>query len=89
MPSAEVANMIPVMQRFFAAQPVKRAYLFGSCSRGEERSDSDATERKGGAADNIRLKWTKLGSRKNAREEKNEKAVPIMGQKRMMKTLSQ
>jgi hypothetical protein len=29
------------MRRFFAKQPVKRAYLFGSCSRGEETSDSD------------------------------------------------
>jgi len=33
--------MIPRMRRFFAKQPVKRAYLFGSCSRGEETSDSD------------------------------------------------
>ena len=41
MPTAEVQNMIPMMQRFFAAQPVKRAYLFGSCSRGEETEDSD------------------------------------------------
>ena len=29
------------MQRFFAKQPVNRAYLFGSCSRGEETPDSD------------------------------------------------
>ena len=29
------------MRQFFAAKPVKRAYLFGSCSRGEERADSD------------------------------------------------
>ena len=41
MPSAEVANMIPQMQHFFASQPVNRAYLFGSCSRGEETKDSD------------------------------------------------
>ena len=41
MPTAEVQNMIPTMQRFFATRPVKRAYLFGSCSRGEERNDSD------------------------------------------------
>ena len=41
MPSAEVANMIPRMQRFFASRPVNRAYLFGSCSRGEETKDSD------------------------------------------------
>jgi predicted nucleotidyltransferase len=41
MPSAEVQNMIPQMQRFFATQPVNRAYLFGSCSRGEETQNSD------------------------------------------------
>ena len=41
MPTAEVRNMIPRMQRFFATQPVNRAYLFGSCSRGEETKDSD------------------------------------------------
>lgn len=41
MPTAEVQNMIPKMQRFFAAQPVERAYLFGSCSRGEETKNSD------------------------------------------------
>lgn len=41
MPSAEVANMIPRIQHFFASQPVNRAYLFGSFSRGEETEDSD------------------------------------------------
>ena len=33
--------MIPRMRQFFAQQPVERAYLFGSCSRGEETKDSD------------------------------------------------
>ena len=37
----DVASMIPTIKRFFAKQPVKRAYLFGSCSRGEETPDSD------------------------------------------------
>ncbi|MBQ7531341.1 MAG: nucleotidyltransferase domain-containing protein [Paludibacteraceae bacterium] len=41
MPTAEVRDMIPRMQRFFAMQPVNRAYLFGSCSRGEDTPDSD------------------------------------------------
>lgn len=41
MPNVEIANMIPRMQRFFAEQPVNRAYLFGSFSRGEETPDSD------------------------------------------------
>lgn len=29
------------MQHFFEGQPVNRAYLFGSCSRGEESKHSD------------------------------------------------
>ena len=33
--------MIPTIQRYFATQPVNRAYLFGSCSRGEETKNSD------------------------------------------------
>jgi len=33
--------MIPKMQRFFSTQPVNRAYLFGSFSRGEEHAGSD------------------------------------------------
>lgn len=41
MPSQEVQNMIPKIQKFFMNQPVEQAYLFGSCSRGEERIDSD------------------------------------------------
>ena len=41
MPSQEVQDMIPKIQKFFKNQPVEQAYLFGSCSRGEERKDSD------------------------------------------------
>ena len=41
MPSAEVQKMIPQIQAYLATQPIERAYLFGSCSRGEERPDSD------------------------------------------------
>ena len=41
MPSPEVQAMIPKIQAYLATQPVERAYLFGSCSRGEERPDSD------------------------------------------------
>ena len=33
--------MIPTMREFFRAQPIKKAWLFGSCSRGEETADSD------------------------------------------------
>ena len=39
--STEITNMIQKMKRFFATQPGKRAYLFGSFSRGEEMPDSD------------------------------------------------
>ena len=41
MPSAEVQKLIPQIQAYLATQPVERAYLFGSCSRGEETKDSD------------------------------------------------
>ncbi len=41
MPSAEVQKLIPQIQEYLATQPVERAYLFGSCSRGEETPDSD------------------------------------------------
>ena len=41
MPSAEVQKMIPKIQAYLATQPIERAYLFGSCSRGEEAKDSD------------------------------------------------
>ncbi len=41
MPSPEVQAMIPKIQVYLATQPVERAYLFGSCARGEERPDSD------------------------------------------------
>ena len=41
MPSPEVQAMIPKIQAYLATQPVERAYLFGSCARGEETSDSD------------------------------------------------
>ncbi len=33
--------MIPKIQRFLGSQPVKKAWLFGSCSRGEETPGSD------------------------------------------------
>ncbi len=41
MISDKVKNMIPLVQKYFAGQPVDRAWLFGSYSRGEERTDSD------------------------------------------------
>ena len=41
MISKNVENMIPKIQQFFGSQPIKKAWLFGSCSRGEESMDSD------------------------------------------------
>ena len=34
-------NMISSIQQYLATQPVTKAWLFGSFSRGEERPDSD------------------------------------------------
>lgn len=41
MISDRIRNMIPKITEFMSGQPIKRAWLFGSCSRGEERPDSD------------------------------------------------
>lgn len=41
MVSMDVQNMIPKIQQFFVGQPIKKAWLFGSCSKGEETKDSD------------------------------------------------
>lgn len=41
MVSTKIKQIIPVIRDFLAKQPVKRAWLFGSCSRGEETSASD------------------------------------------------
>ena len=41
MLTATTQKNIPIIQNFFSGQPVKRAYLFGACSRGEETPDSD------------------------------------------------
>ncbi len=43
MVSSNVENMIPKMQEFFRAKSVKKAWLYGSCSRGEETVDSIST----------------------------------------------
>ena len=41
MISGSIQNMVPVIQDYLASQPVDKAWLFGSCSRGEEHPDSD------------------------------------------------
>ena len=35
------SNIIPTIANYFATQPVKKAWLFGSYARGEETKDSD------------------------------------------------
>lgn len=34
-------EMIPKIQKYLVGKPIKKAWLFGSYSRGEEREDSD------------------------------------------------
>ena len=41
MPNSEIQQVIPIIRDFFKNEPVERAFLFGSCSRGEETPDSD------------------------------------------------
>ena len=41
MVSKNVMDMIPKIKQFFVDKPVKKAWLFGSCSRGEETPNSD------------------------------------------------
>lgn len=41
MISKAIKNLIPTIQEFMAGQPIRRAWLFGSCSRGEESPNSD------------------------------------------------
>lgn len=41
MISEQVRSYIPKIQDFLKSQPIIRAWIFGSCSRGEEGPDSD------------------------------------------------
>lgn len=41
MLSKNVQEMIPKIQQYLANQPIEKAWLFGSCSRGEETPKSD------------------------------------------------
>lgn len=41
MLNTKITELIPRIQEYLAGQPVVRAWLFGSYSRGEERADSD------------------------------------------------
>lgn len=41
MMNENIKTLIPKIQTFLVNQPIKRAWLFGSFSRGEEKPDSD------------------------------------------------
>lgn len=41
MVNKRIKDMIPKIQNYFVNQPINKAWLFGSYSRGEERPDSD------------------------------------------------
>lgn len=41
MVSKEINSLIPKIRDFMQTQPVDKAWLFGSCSRGEETPTSD------------------------------------------------
>ena len=41
MLSQYVKALIPTIRNYFVSQPIEKAWIFGSCSRGEERPDSD------------------------------------------------
>lgn len=41
MLSKDVLRIIPKIQEYLATQPIEKAWIFGSCSRGEETPKSD------------------------------------------------
>lgn len=41
MVSEKISNLLPSIRRYFQDKPVVRAWLFGSCSRGEDTPESD------------------------------------------------
>ena len=41
MLSSYIQKMIPKIQMYLSEQPINKAWLFGSCSRGEDTKDSD------------------------------------------------
>lgn len=41
MVSPNIQQLIPKLREFLSKEPIKKAWLFGSCSRGEETPESD------------------------------------------------
>ena len=36
-----IEKKIPAIRKFFETQPIEKAWIFGSCARGEETAESD------------------------------------------------
>ena len=41
MISNDIQKLLPKIRECLSSQPVEKVWLFGSCSRGEEKADSD------------------------------------------------
>lgn len=41
MISKRISELLPAIRSYFSDKPVLKAWLFGSCSRGEDTSESD------------------------------------------------
>lgn len=41
MATKEIQSLFPTIRQFMEDKPIERAWLFGSCSRGENTPDSD------------------------------------------------
>jgi len=41
MVNPKIQNLLPLIREFMSRQPILKAWLFGSCSRGEETDNSD------------------------------------------------
>lgn len=62
MLSNNIREMIPKIQEFMKSQPILRAWLFGSCSRGEETPGSDIDILVDYDYDNGRVSLFKMGA---------------------------
>ncbi|MDE6266807.1 MAG: nucleotidyltransferase domain-containing protein [Muribaculaceae bacterium] len=62
MLSNNIRELIPKIQEFMKSQPILRAWLFGSCSRGEETPGSDIDILVDYDYDNGRVSLFKMGA---------------------------
>ena len=66
MVSKDIQNIIPCIRQYLGSQPVVKAWLYGSCSRGEETADSDIDilveyDRSGGTISLMKIAGIMLG----------------------------